>query len=80
MYSSIISYFSLYQAFSHVLGLFLHNNHFFFKFYWKLKGPPFNYQNFTDPRFAFVFCVFNINNCKYLIFVKLKIISQWQNF
>ena len=57
---------------------------FFSKFRWKLKRPPFYYQNCPDSEFAtallYFACSRHINKCKYLIFVKLKNISQWKIF
>ena len=56
------------------------NNRCFFKFHIILKGQPFYYPNFSDPEFTTALlsfaCSTHINKCKYLIFVKLKNISQ----
>ena len=56
----------------------------FFKFRWKLNGPPFYYQNLPDHEFATALlsfaCNWHINKCTYLIFVNLKNISQWKRF
>ena len=49
-----------------------------------MKGPSFYFQTFPDHEFATGLfssaCIRQINKCKYLIFVKLENISQWNGF
>ena len=99
MFSNIITYFLLYQVFSHVLVLVFYDNILenivgYISFRCKHEETLFNFVengmdhhftiNFPDPEFAtallsFV-CSRHMNKCKYLIFVKLKNISQWKRF